>query len=65
MAVAVAPPDVVPLDIHMPIVDGDVSGLAGRHGDGKPRLDAFDYVTKPFDVLYLARVIEAAVAHRG
>lgn len=29
------------------------------------KLGAFDYVTKPFDFLYLARVIEAAVAHRG
>jgi two-component system, NtrC family, response regulator AtoC len=82
-AVAVAPPDVVLLDINMPIVDGVrilrhlrmmypqlpvvmVTGNADIEVAGDTlKLGAFDYVTEPFDFLYLARVIEAAVAHRG
>jgi CheY-like chemotaxis protein len=86
-AVAVAPPDVILLDIHMPHVGG-VSALkhlrvsALRHlrmmyphvpvvmVTANPDVElarealqfgAFDYVTKPFDFLYLARVLAAAV----
>ena len=29
------------------------------------RLGAFDHVTKPFDFFHVARVVEAALAHRG
>lgn len=83
MLLAVAPADVVLLDIAMPQVDG-VTALRRIRIDhpelpvvmltASPDLDmarrtlkqgAFDYVTKPIDFTHLARVIEAAVAHRS
>lgn len=49
---------------HLPVVM--VTGNADVEVAGDTlKLGAFDYVTKPFDFRYLARVIEAAVAHRG
>ena len=79
----VSPPDVLLLDIALPLVDGmtvlrrvralypdlrvvmitanadeDVARDALRRG-------AFDYIVKPFDFDYLARVVGAAVGQGG
>ena len=80
---AVATPDVLLLDISMPLVDGmtvlrRVRALypdlpvvmVTANSDEETakntlRRGAFDYVVKPFDFAYLARVVAAAVGSRG
>ena len=79
----VSPPDVLLLDITLPLVDGmtvlrRVRALypdlrvvmVTANADEEVARDAlrrgaFDYVVKPFDFEYLARVVGAAVAQGG
>jgi two-component system, NtrC family, response regulator AtoC len=81
MLVAVAPPDVVLLDVGMPGIDGVTAlrRIRARHPElpvimctanvdvARDTLEraAFDYVAKPINFDRLAGVIEAALAHRG
>jgi DNA-binding response OmpR family regulator len=79
----VSPPDVLLLDISLPLVDGmtvlrRVRALypdlrvvmVTANADEQVARDAlrrgaFDYVVKPFDFDYLARVVAAAVGQAG
>jgi two-component system response regulator AtoC len=81
MLVAVAPPDVVLLDVAMPEVDGVTAlrRIRARHPEipiiicsanvdaarDTLKSAAFDYVSKPVDFDHLARVVEAAATHRA
>ena len=79
----VSPPDVLLLDIALPLVDGMTAlrrvralypdlrvVMVTANADEEVARDAlrrgaFDYVVKPFDFEYLARVVGAAVGQGG
>ena len=79
----VSPPDVLLLDIALPLVDGMTAlrrvralypdlhvVMVTANADEQVARDAlrrgaFDYVVKPFDFEYLARVVGAAVGRGG